>query len=1102
MALTRVAPAGIGSTPGTGYVIGDSFLHSRGLNATDGYYTGIVTTQSLRVIGDLEVEGTTTTLDTALTEVDKLEVGANNNTVGVAITQSGTGDILNLYDGSTEVFTVKDGGNIGIGTDNPNTELEVFSDTFCDITINSARTSGNIGGINFRKGGAAAGIMTAQFIVNTNGDYQFHSQGTERLRIDSNGRISVNSNANASDANEGAQLRVTGTPVTRNQYYSPTGDYFGSFGYTDNTYTKSWIAVDSSYNKTSAVSSGIFLSAFHSDANGSACGHTIKNERTDAGGLIFSSVHAASSTGNPAVETERLRITTTGLVGIGTNNPAQKLHIWGNSATTALSIGDNSLTEPYVLLEANATDNVSTLHSRGNHPLTFEIQQSEKVRIQNDGKVGIGTVSPTDKLSVYGGTASVWNTNTNNRVWSVGTTNGHGLMKSFRSDGEVFFRVDSNAKRVGISTDSPTHPLSSFGSGNSGGVRIENTHDTTTVSGNIASSAFPHNLILTNYESQTVGSANRMASLGFDIPTPGGSHANAIIAFQATNSSGNGDLQFWLEQNNTPTERLRITSDGKIGINDTSPENSLSIKNIGSFEGDANSFYLGSNFTGTGQNFSGNNKHAQRFFFNNAASNGYLRYENTGTTGTAGNPITWQERFRITSSGYVGIGSDNPTGRLDIQDNFENRFAIRLSNTMGNGRTYGFRSHGTNGEAFTLYHGNLRMQQWDDYQTGGNTIFYSGGSESFRVHNNGNIGIGTNNPNAPLHVATAANTNTIAIFGSTDETSGSTYQALHIKNDVASYPALVNVSSSDILDLRSAGSVQVTIDDNNNDTTKFFRVTANGSGGSGTELFRVDEDGNVGINTDNPTQTLYVNGTTRLGGGLDYGSATILNVAPGVVKWDTSGQSGGRLNADASGNWYLNNKSYPVYNNLGVNMNDIYGANSSTNNIGGWVYLGATQHSAPYPRKAYKISGPNSTSGTFVYQVWFNGDANYDWGGLYEIRINNWNESNRFTSVAVTCINGDSDGLRVYAYNDANGIWITTNAIWGSLYIRKFGYDDSQRSRGTSLCAVDNGGHLGVGDVNGLSGTIPSGYTEVHASDSGGGGYDIEANHRFGTGGN
>ena len=55
-----------------------------------------------------------TTLDTKVTEVDQLEVAANNTTVGVAITQSGTGDILNLYDGSSEVFTVTDGGDVGI----------------------------------------------------------------------------------------------------------------------------------------------------------------------------------------------------------------------------------------------------------------------------------------------------------------------------------------------------------------------------------------------------------------------------------------------------------------------------------------------------------------------------------------------------------------------------------------------------------------------------------------------------------------------------------------------------------------------------------------------------------------------------------------------------------------------------------------------------------------------------------------------------------------------------------------------------------------------------------------------------------------------------
>ena len=69
-------------------------------------------TGTVRIAGDLQVDGTTTTLDTTVTEVDKLEVAANNTTVGVAITQSGTGDILNLYDGSTEVFSVEDGGRI------------------------------------------------------------------------------------------------------------------------------------------------------------------------------------------------------------------------------------------------------------------------------------------------------------------------------------------------------------------------------------------------------------------------------------------------------------------------------------------------------------------------------------------------------------------------------------------------------------------------------------------------------------------------------------------------------------------------------------------------------------------------------------------------------------------------------------------------------------------------------------------------------------------------------------------------------------------------------------------------------------------------------
>ena len=76
---------------------------------------GVVTATDIRVTGNLTVDGTTTTLDTELVGVDKLEVAANNTTVAAAITQTGSGDILNLYDGSTEVFSVLDGGAVRIG---------------------------------------------------------------------------------------------------------------------------------------------------------------------------------------------------------------------------------------------------------------------------------------------------------------------------------------------------------------------------------------------------------------------------------------------------------------------------------------------------------------------------------------------------------------------------------------------------------------------------------------------------------------------------------------------------------------------------------------------------------------------------------------------------------------------------------------------------------------------------------------------------------------------------------------------------------------------------------------------------------------------------
>ena len=69
----------------------------------------------LTLSGDLTVNGTTTTLDTAVQNVDKLEIGASSTDYGAKINQASTGNILQLQDGGTDVMVVADGGKVGIG---------------------------------------------------------------------------------------------------------------------------------------------------------------------------------------------------------------------------------------------------------------------------------------------------------------------------------------------------------------------------------------------------------------------------------------------------------------------------------------------------------------------------------------------------------------------------------------------------------------------------------------------------------------------------------------------------------------------------------------------------------------------------------------------------------------------------------------------------------------------------------------------------------------------------------------------------------------------------------------------------------------------------
>ena len=94
---------------------------------------------------------------------------------------------------------------------------------------------------------------------------------------------------------------------------------------------------------------------------------------------------------------ERLRITSGGNFGIGTDNPSQKLHLYG-STSTLLKV-ENSDDGIAGISLANTGSSNWAIKNEDAH-LRFEVAGNEKVRIESGGNVGIGTSNAATILHV------------------------------------------------------------------------------------------------------------------------------------------------------------------------------------------------------------------------------------------------------------------------------------------------------------------------------------------------------------------------------------------------------------------------------------------------------------------------------------------------------------------------------------------------------------------------------------------------------------------------------------------------------------------------------------------------------------------------------
>jgi hypothetical protein len=265
---------------------------------------------------------------------------------------------------------------------------------------------------------------------------------------------------------------------------------------------------------------------------------------------------------------EKVRIDSSGNVGIGTSTPTFKLMVAAPAGAQPIFLaGQSGVSNGY---EINSTGSALT------H--TWSTAGGEKVRITDAGNVGIGTSSPSQKLHVSGGDTT--------NVGFNGTTKGvrfdfdgtqasifgvdntffasyqplriGGSITQFMYGGTEAARIDSSG-RVGIGTSSPSADLHVAGTsilfrGGAGTVSRSLELGSVASAGGTSTS----DILLATYGGNNGSRIRGTGSYNFN--------AGTAITFGTSPTSGGGIV-----------DRVTINSAGNVGIGTTSPTTLLDV---------------------------------------------------------------------------------------------------------------------------------------------------------------------------------------------------------------------------------------------------------------------------------------------------------------------------------------------------------------------------------------------------------------------------------------------------------------------------------------------------------------------------------------------
>ncbi|HPN32665.1 MAG TPA: hypothetical protein PKY81_17060, partial [bacterium] len=858
-------------------------------------------THKLSVNGDINITGT---------------YRVNGTPLSSGIGGGGTANYLSKFTaGSTLSNSViyENTNNIGIGITTPLSLLHLYSN-FPSIIVQEANVNETSALIFKASTGATVGGIISNAAtgeirigaINTAGAYfpTFYSNNSEIMRISTTGNVGIGTTTpmdklhiNDSSAINGWRARAVFSGLNKSAVIGVYNDSVivgahsanlgswenifintgGDFTPTGNVYLPAAVGIATQsvpYALNFGTNKGILLNAL-------TYGFAVEAITADTDYLKIKSVNAGTNT---TYFDNILSLTRDGKIGVGTNSPNQKLHIYShnaasnggillanssaNDATRAVvsaiqsneirGLSDVDLDAGQLRLSAGGgtnSNNISyiDLYGFSTRDMRFGTAGTEKMRILENGNIGIGTTSPADKLHINGGliVGNTANTNAGTIRWTGANFEGYtgvqwkaldaeptGSAGGWTDDGSVV-RLTTSSDNVGIGTATPNRKLSIENAG-AGMMRLNNS--TLTGAGSV------WDLNIGNTNSLELGRSGINNDLVIDS---GGGIALAAGALPANGAK-------LLVGNNY----LTVGSTGFIGIGNAAPTHKLEVHGTQLIKpdalwsgGDSATLFLGDNNSYI-SNENGSSLNIGAFHgitINASTSNG-------STDAHIFKVLKYGvEKFRIDNNGNVGIGNATPAYKLDVAGDINITGDFRV-----NGTTL---AAGIGGSGTTNYIPKF---------SSGTTLTNSVLNESA-----GNIGIGLTPQYGKLEISAAAAAADIA--------------GLYLRNGAADQSGnAISLTFATCL-ASSIGQAKISA----------IRAGVTGEGdlgfytynGAMNERLRITNTGNIGIGTANPAGTLDVRAANPEIS-INRSAATGYN----HLKWGTAGTAFWSLQTQANQN--------------------------------------------------------------------------------------------------------------------------------------------------------------------------------------------------------